>query len=162
MRQLALDGGGGSILGGDIVIGSAGGQYATPFGDSTQYVNVLGGTSATITLTALATGFGLLWGSVDSYNLIQFLDASNNVIASFGGNDILPGNNGYQGLGGTAYVNFLIDSPFKYVIVSSDSNSFEFDDVALSSVVPVPAALPLLLTGLGGLGWMARRRAKSA
>ena len=28
--------------------------------------------------------------------------------------------------------------------------------------IPVPAALPLLLTGLGGLGWLARRRAKKA
>ena len=28
--------------------------------------------------------------------------------------------------------------------------------------IPVPAALPLLLTGLGGLGWLARRRARKA
>ena len=33
-------------------------------------------------------------------------------------------------------------------------------DAADASPIPAPAALPLLLTGLAGLGWLARRRAR--
>jgi hypothetical protein len=40
-----------------------------------------------------------------------------------------------------------------------DNIVLTFDDV---TPVPVPAALPLLLAGVGGLGLMARRKRKAA
>ncbi|MEM7710273.1 MAG: VPLPA-CTERM sorting domain-containing protein [Pseudomonadota bacterium] len=41
------------------------------------------------------------------------------------------------------------------------AGSGAIDDIQVSAV-PVPASLPLLLAGLGGLGWAARRRRKAA
>jgi len=46
---------------------------------------------------------------------------------------------------------FYNDNPGSYTAM--------FDVSVRSSVIPVPAALPLLLSGLGIFGWMARRRA---
>lgn len=44
---------------------------------------------------------------------------------------------------------------------SSEINWIQFDNVKLSSsVVPIPATLPLLASALGVLGWAARRRSK--
>lgn len=46
---------------------------------------------------------------------------------------------------------------------SSDDGSFNVTAAALDvAPVPVPASLPLLLAGLGALGWAARRKRKAA
>jgi hypothetical protein len=48
--------------------------------------------------------------------------------------------------------------------VSTEDVEVDFDNVALSAnaVVPIPTALPLLLSGLFGLGAMGWRRRKAA
>jgi hypothetical protein len=57
-------------------------------------------------------------------------------------------------------------STVNLVILNSQTafqgNDFAIDDISFSTTstttVPVPGALPLLLTGLGAIGWAARRR----
>lgn len=49
------------------------------------------------------------------------------------------------------------------VVVDFGTNSGGLDNLVYDvEEIPVPAALPLLLTGLGGLGWASRRRRKTA
>jgi hypothetical protein len=142
-----------------IIKGTAA-DNASPFPtsgvDTTNYLSVFGGSSVTITLASTANYLGLLWGSVDTYNTIQFLDAANNVLDTFTGTDFAV-HNGTQGAGGTFYANFVSDVPFLKVVLSSSSNSFEVDDVAISTV-PLPAALPLFGAALLGMGAFKRKR----
>ncbi|GIT86772.1 hypothetical protein ROBYS_17880 [Roseobacter sp. OBYS 0001] len=48
------------------------------------------------------------------------------------------------------------------VVMDTATNDAFVIDGATISAVPVPAALPLLLAGIGGLGFMARRKRKAA
>jgi hypothetical protein len=147
-----------------IVKGSSSGQYAAPFPvggvDKTNYLSVFGGGSATITLAHAATNLGLLWGSVDRYNSISFLDGADNVLATFTGDDFAV-NDGNQSLAGTYYANISSDVAFLKVILTSASNSFEVDNIAISAV-PLPAALPLFGAALAGMGVVGRKRRKAA
>ena len=62
--------GGAQFSGGGVVMNNYGqgsdGLYATPYGDATNYMAVLGGRSETISYPSLETRFGLYWGSVDT------------------------------------------------------------------------------------------------
>jgi hypothetical protein len=40
--------------------------------------------------------------------------------------------------------------------------TYTYEPAAVPNVIPLPAALPLLLAGLGGFGLMARRKRKAA
>lgn len=146
--------------GSQLVTGSVVGQYAAPFGDITQYLSVQGGGSATFTLSKAANYFGILWGSADTYNTLQFLDGSNNVLGSFTGAQLPNNGNGNQGLGGTFYANFVSNVPFLKVVLSSTHNAFEVDNAAVAPV-PLPAALPLFGAALAGMGIVGRKRRKA-
>lgn len=102
----------------------------------------------------------MLWGSPDTYNSL-----------TFGNGDIVTGGSvltQHLGLGGTAqrgasYVRIVTDTPFTEVsFLSSGANAFEVSNIA----VPLPAAAPLFLGGMGLLGLVGRlrrrRRAEAA
>jgi hypothetical protein len=109
--------------------------------------------------------FGVLWGSVDTYNTIQFWDGGTKV-GEFTGGDILAGASGDRGENGTLYVNFTTDggTVFDRVEFLSSSNAFEFDNIAFGERLPTGAPEPITLSlfgaGLAGLG-MSRRRRKA-
>ena len=70
--------GGATFSGSAVVMNNegqgSGGLYAQPYGDSTNYMAVLGGGSETIAYAGPRTSFGLYWGSVDAYNSLQFYE----------------------------------------------------------------------------------------
>lgn len=166
-----------SLTGGAVeVTGSVNNQYAAPyfsngnglpFGDgpangqdATQYVAVLANGQATLTFTAPQSYIGLLWGSVDTYNTLLLLNG-NTVVGQLTGSDITASANGDQGINGTYYVNIDSSIPFDSVEFLSSINSFEFDDVAVSTQqqpIPEPASLALVGAGMLGFGLIRRRR----
>ena len=142
------------------VTGSVANLYAAPYVNAGQdlsvFGNVAGAADATQYLTTGSTGsyagasiafnfsspedyFGLLWGSVDSYNTLTFYNGLA-VVGTVTGPDVLNPANGYQGSGGSAYVNILSSSPFTSVVATSSQYAFELDDVAFG-VVPEPSTI---------------------
>lgn len=150
----------GSVVGGEVVSGSVGGQFATPFGDTTHYFTV--GTlsqpeSATLTLSGKFNYLGLYWGSIDNYNSITISDAGGSTVVSSGTFPILNPANGNQGLGGSAYVNIFDTLPITSITFHSNIQAFEFDNVAVAAV-PEPATWAMMTLGFFSLGFLAYRR----
>lgn len=150
----------GSLFG--LYTGTTANVAAAPFGDSSQYYSTGKGTT-TITFDETATYLGLLWGSVDSYNSIEFYDGDI-LIGTINGSQIRNPANGDQGIGGTYYVNFEVEGGFNRVKLISTGFSFEIDDLAYGAdynrvAIPEPASALLLGAGLLALGYARRRRA---
>jgi len=168
---------------GQVVNGSSSGLYAAPyltgnngvgFGspdqatgpDSTNFLTA-GGTSsssATLSWTGLQQYFGILWGSVDTYNTLTFYNGSN-VVGTVTGSDVIAVANGDQGPDGTVYVNFDSTLGFNSVVMTSSQHAFEFDNVAFSSRqldLPEPGALGMMGFGLLAIAGLAIRRRKLA
>jgi hypothetical protein len=164
-----LNVGGNSLVldGSSQVVNGTTGNYAAPWNpatnaaDTNNYISVYGGGTATFTLASPAQYVGLLWGSVDSYNTLELVTTTGTY--SYTGSQVIADADGYQGSGGSIYANFESTSPITEVIFQSSTNSFEFDNLAVVSSVPLPAALPLLgstLLGVGAIGrWRKRRQA---
>lgn len=157
-----------------ILNGSASSHNAAPATgsgtvDSTDYLSVPNDLSqnpqsATFDLGTTANYFGLLWGSIDSYNTIDFL-LDGTSVASFIGSDITTPNaaNGDQASPTTnTYVNFYDLPTFDEVTLASTSYAFESDNHAYATIgssdVPEPGNLALF--GLAAIGLFAafRRR----
>jgi hypothetical protein len=128
--------------------------------DTSRYIAVEGGGSAKFLFGATQTYFGLLWGSVDSFNTLSFYDNST-LIGAVTGSAVTSSANGDRTASGTLYVNINSTLPFNTVIASSTANSFEFDNVAYKATptaVPEPTSLMMFGTGLGLLGLILWRR----
>jgi len=139
------------------------GTYAMPYLDNTQYASVNSngnsGSNITFSFNQSYNYFGILWGSVDTYNTLTFLDG-NTVVGTIIGQTIISAANlsgGNQAGSGTVYANFNSSLLFNKIIASSTGIAFEFDNIRLAAV-PLPAALPMFLAGIMGLGAMGRRR----
>jgi hypothetical protein len=141
-------------------------SHAQPFGSTGNYYSV--GPDDSTPGTIDLSGFGdigsisLIWGSVDSYNTLEFLDAANNVLATFSGNDIFNPANGNQTDPNTnPVVTFMLDgssvSDFTTLRLTSDINAFEIDNIAVRGV-PEPATWAMMLLGFGAVGFALRRR----
>jgi hypothetical protein len=85
---------GGTAFSGSGVVMNNGGQgslglYATPYGDTTNYMAVLGGGSEAIAYSSLKNSFGLYWGSVDTFNSLAFYNGDT-LVATITGADVDP------------------------------------------------------------------------
>jgi hypothetical protein len=155
--------------------------YAQPFGTTDQYYatgpipdgNGEPGTSpGVIDLTTFATTLGpintlsFLWGSVDSYNTLEFLDAFDNVLGTFTGDDVNNPANGDQSNPATNRVVFFsltdgAENSFRKLrLTSIGQNAFEIDNIAINPAVPEPATWALMILGFAGIGVALRRRSR--
>jgi hypothetical protein len=159
--------GGATFSGGGVVMNNggkdSGSLYATPYGDATNYLAVLGGRSEQIDFTGLKSSFGLYWGSVDTYNSLTFYNG-NTVVATISGADVAPplaANGGQTDYASNGYILISALPQFDRVVAASSSNSFEFDNVAAgTSAVPEPSTWAMLLIGFAGIGYAGFRRSK--
>lgn len=161
-----------------VVNGSVGGQYAAPYvsnqnmlgfgplftgADNTNYLTVGAGANIKLSFTSTQKYFGLLWGSVDTYNSIKFYKGAAEV-GSFTGANVTASANGNQGQNGTFYVSFndvTVGGGFDSIVLRSSSNAFEFDNVSYNTRSNVPdAASTFGLLGLvvGAMAFLRRRK----
>jgi hypothetical protein len=125
--------------------------------DMTNYLST-GTGSVTLDFGVSLSYLGLLWGSVDDYNKIEFFDGATSV-GSFTGVNVLALPNGNQGPGGSVYVNFNdLDGAFSKVVLTSSTNAFEIDNVAINSVGVPDSGATVGLVGLGLIALAAVRR----
>lgn len=125
--------------------------------DTTNYLST-GTGSITLDFGVGLSYLGLLWGSVDNYNKIEFYNGFSSV-GSFTGSNVLALPNGNQGSGGSVYVNFNdLDGQFTKVVLTSSTNAFEIDNVATSRASVPDSGATVTLLGLGLVGLAAIRR----
>jgi hypothetical protein len=155
--------------GGIITTGTLG-SHAQPLGSTGNYyaAGPTDGNPGTIDLTSIGDIFTIsfIWGSVDSYNSLDFLAADGTtVLATFVGNDIFNPANGDQTDPNTnPLVTFTLTgsdaSAFSYLRLRSPGNAFEIDNIAINA--PEPATWGMMLLGFAGIGMALRRRRRPA
>lgn len=116
--------------------------------------------SLVVDSAAIEFGISLYSGVVDPLELL--FEGFNNA-GSFADNLFIAGTNPTTGALGTSLLDILLPSSGIYTLAIGGEAGFPFDgnfgydlDVAVTPV-PLPGALLLMLTGLGGLGAFGRR-----
>src|SRR6185437_5436312 len=169
-----------TTTGGDFEVGTPPGDlFAQPYGTDAgtglyggdgYYYSVGPSTSSPglIDLTSFGNinSLSFIWGSVDSYNTLDILDSSMNVLYEIVGGDIFnPANGNRTDPNTNPLVTFSFTgsdvTSVSYLRLSSSVNAFEIDNLAINPV-PEPATWALMLLGFGGIGLAMRRRRKPA
>lgn len=131
--------------------------YTSPFGSAnTNYLAIEPGGSISFTFATAQTTFGLLFGTIDSYNNFSFTASGAGGTQTFSGTDVANALGVSANGGTTRNVLFSGLNPFTRVTLS-DTTSSAFEFVPASSV-PEPAAWGMMITGFGLVGGVLRRR----
>lgn len=155
--------GSGQIIDG---IGSVRGLRTAPRDAGDSYRAVTAGASTTIDFRGWSGGkpLSLLsfdWGTIDSYNNVDFLDAGGALVASFGGGalPIVEGRTNLLGASRRLLFSFAPTQRVTTLRLRSSGNSFEFDNVAAAAanVVPEPDVWAFLIIGFAMIGGRMRR-----
>jgi len=155
---------------GTIYTDSVGGVRAQPAGSTGGY-GAVGPSNAQSSADLDLSAFGaissitLLWGSVDSYNLLSVLGTG----LTFNGGDegVSPSNGNQVNPSSNRLVTLTFTGADRWNVTglrfSSTSNAFEFDNVnVVTAGVPEPASWALMLGGFGAIGFAMRSRRKAA
>ncbi|MBN9672909.1 VPLPA-CTERM sorting domain-containing protein [Roseibium aggregatum] len=120
--------------------------------DNGVYSSVQAGGSAVFEFAELQTGLSMIWGSPDTYNdlVLTFIvgGAETSILASTLG----------VTLGSGAALLEIAGVSFDSLVLSSSQNAFEFANLNTTTAVPLPAGGLLLVTAMGGLALVRRRK----
>lgn len=150
------------LTGGAVVNGTHPGQFATPYGDTSDYF-IVGAGPGYIGTASFAPGgaysyFGLYWGSVDAYNSIAFfLDGIN--VGTFTGDAFSPATGAQTASDTNEFVDFVFSPGTGYdtVTFTTTAPNFELDNIAFG-ILPEPASAALLGSGLLAAFGLTRHR----
>ena len=146
----------GFVVDGTIAQGSQTNVYREPFAGAGKYLTTLGTPGTSQILNAI-TGYqtvSFYWGSIDTYNSFELLDAAGNAIGSAVNSAFLGLT--ADGLSG-ARVNVISDGPAIHGLrFNSGQPAFEVDNVVFNAAVPEPASWAMMVLGFGLIGAAAR------
>ncbi|CAJ1369813.1 MAG: VPLPA-CTERM sorting domain-containing protein [Roseibium album] len=115
------------------------------------FSSVQGGSSATFEFDKVQTGLSMIWGSPDSYNDLVITLLGGGGTYTINGNDVKGPSGILASLVGVTNV------AFQKIVLTSGSNAFEFANLK-TTPVPIPAGALLLVTAVGGLALVRRRK----
>jgi len=169
---------------GEVVTGALSGKYAAPYNssimsaaDGTHYITVPDPDGASsgyynANLGSTYDYFGLFWGSVDTYNTLEFFN-DDELVAVYSGADISnpnPANGNQEAPSTNLYVNFFDLPAFNKFTMTSTNFAFEADNIAVGNApaitgdsvsTPEPTTMLLFGSGLIGLAGFGRKFKKS-
>jgi hypothetical protein len=151
------------VTGGAIVNNTIPGQHSRPFGSTGNYLATgpIDGSPAVLNMASFDRigSISFLWGSIDSFNLFELLDAANNVIFSTTGlavRDVAapqPGN--VNRVVTFTFTDLATQSAVTSARFSSSLNAFEIDNFNIRAV-PEPEVWLMMILGFFGLSFAMR------